>query len=47
MIVVQTDKQTESSTECTLKDFSNDILHAYQSLDLVCDQENNIPPMLH
>ena len=35
--------QTESISECTLKDLSNDIWHAYQSWNLVRDEENNIP----
>ena len=42
-----TDGQTESISECTLKDLSNDIWHAYQSWKLVGDEENNIPPQLH
>ena len=42
-----TDRQTESISECTLKDLSNDIWHAYQSWKLVGDEENNIPPALH
>ena len=46
-IVVQTDRQTESISECILKDLSNDIWHAYQSWKLVGDEENNIPPPLH
>ena len=41
-----TDGQTESISECTLKDLSNDIWHAYQSWKLVGDEENNIPPPL-
>ena len=41
------DRQTESISECTLKDFSNDIWHAYQSWKLVGEEENNIPPPLH
>ena len=36
-----TDKRTESILECTLKDLSNDIWHAYQSWKLVGDEENN------
>ena len=43
----QTDRQTESISECTLKDLSNDIWHAYQWWKLVGDEENNIPPPLH
>ena len=41
-----TDRQTESISECTLKDLSNDkiIWHAYQSWKLVGNEENNIPP---
>ena len=42
-----TDRQTESISECTLKDLSNDIRHAYQSLKLFGDEKNNIPPPLH
>ena len=42
-----TDRQKESMSECTLKDISNGIWHAYQSWKLVGDQENNIPPPLH
>ena len=42
-----TDRQTESISECTLKDLLNDIWHAYQIWKLVCDEENNIPPSLH
>ena len=42
-----TDRQTESITECTLIYLSNDKSHAYQSLKLVGDEENNIPPPLH
>ena len=42
-----TDRQTESILECSLKDLSNDIRHAYQSWKLVGDEENNIPPPLH
>ena len=42
-----TDRQTELISECTLKDPSNDIWHAYQSWKLVGDEENNIPPPLH
>ena len=38
-----TDKQMESILECTLKDLSNDIWHAYQSWKLVGDEEYNIP----
>ena len=41
-----TDRQTESISECILKDFSNDIWHAYQNRKLVGDEENNIPPPL-
>ena len=37
----------ESILECTLKDLSNDIWHAYQSWKLVGDEENNVPPPLH
>ena len=40
-----THRQTESISECTLKDLSNDIWHAYQSWKLVGDDENNIPPL--
>ena len=47
--VVQTDRQTESISECTLKDLSNDIQvvigHTYQSRHTY--EENNIPPPLH
>ena len=44
----QTDRQTESISECTLKDLSNHIIwHTYQSWKLVEDEENNIPPPLH
>ena len=39
-----TDWHTESNSECTLKDLSNDIWHAYQSWKLVGDEENNTPP---
>ena len=46
-IMVQTDRQTESISVCTLKELSNDIWHAYQSWKLVGDEENNIPPLLH
>ena len=42
-----TDRQTESISKCTFKDFSNDIWHAYQNWKLVGDEENNIPPLLH
>ena len=44
--VVQTDW---IDFECILKDLSNDIIlwHAYQSWNLVSDEENNIPPPLH
>ena len=42
-----TDRQTESISKCALKDQSNDIWHAYQSWQLVDDEENNIPPPLH
>ena len=42
-----TDRQTESISECTLKDLSNDIQHANQSWKLVGDEENNIPPPLY
>ena len=42
-----TDRRMESISECTLKDLSNDIWHAYQSWKLVGDDENNIPPRLH
>ena len=37
-----TDRQEESISECTLKELSNDIWHAYQSWKLVGDEENNI-----
>ena len=36
----------ESISECTLKDLSNDIYHAYQSWRLFGDEEDNIPPPL-
>ena len=42
-----TDGQTESISECTLKDLSNDIRHLYQNWKLVGDEENNIPPSLN
>ena len=42
-----TDRRTESISECTLKDLSNVIWHAYQSWKLVGDEEYNIPPPLH
>ena len=42
-----TDRQTESISECTLKDLSNDIWHAYHSWKLVGYEENNTPPPLH
>ena len=42
-----TDRQTESISECTLKNISNEIWHAYQSWKLVDDEENNTPPPLH
>ena len=46
-IVVQTNRQTESISECNLKDFWNDIWHAYQSWKLIGAEENNVPPPLH
>ena len=42
-----TESQTESISECSHKDLSNYIWHAYQSWKLVGDEENNIPPPLH
>ena len=43
-----TDWQTaESISECTFKDLSNDVWHAYQSWKLVGDEDNNIPASLH
>ena len=40
-------RRTESISECTLKDLSNDIWQAYESWELVGNEENNIPPPLH
>ena len=42
-----TDRQTESISECNLKDLSNDIWHVYQNWKLVGDEENNTTPPLH
>ena len=42
-----TDRQTESITECTVKDLLNDMWHAYQSWKLVGNEENYMPPSLH
>ena len=41
-----TDRRTESISECTPKNLSNDIWHAYESWKFVVDEENNIPTPL-
>ena len=40
-------RRTESISECTLKDLSTDIWHAYQSWKFVGNEDNYIPPPLH
>ena len=41
----KTDGQTESISECILKDLLNAIWHAYQSWNLICDEENKTFPV--
>ena len=42
-VVVPTDRLNGFCLECTLKDLSNDIWHAYQSGKIVGGEEKNLP----